>query len=300
MSVIQHPTEVFYRAENGTEAWTPSTPMRKRYMVERQDGERCKICGREDFDTGVLCKEGGIVSDGFGELFAFRLPQSPIVCPYCEYSIQNEHRMISTGVVATPDKSYKIGSKTAKEGMYPAFKAYELLLEPPEPPFIFALNRGALNRAGKGGHFIHMAKVNYSRDKYFVSIFGEQVLVDRKLLVEFDEAVEGNYDYKKNLLRNILMISHIRKMTSFNSGGNDSSAIRDLYKTYAREFRNGEDSTSVYENILRILDGAMSDRRVVRLYESGIIDRLDTWDNIQAVSLLINFGSMAKEKKKAA
>jgi len=166
-----------------------------RFSVKNTDHQNCAICGRNDFEVGFntyestpgAAKLGSVISNNFGEQFSFTEPHSPVTCPYCEAVVRPQFKDLN-GIVANPSLVSLIVGKGKEDDSQPRIKRiltgdfYKLMLEPPEPPFIFAFNKHGVGK--NGTHFIYLAPVNYDRDRYVISYYDEKIMVDRQFLDE--------------------------------------------------------------------------------------------------------------------
>lgn len=136
-------------------------------------GYVCHICGFPT-DTGTPVRD--IIKDGFTAIDVLQGTQSDIVCPACVYtkeqpSVRTQH------YVVTPHswrylKREEIGS---------------VLLEPPEPPFAIVI------QVSHKKHTWLQAKVNGSRERFWVSLEESPVLLDRRQFIQAYSTVENLY-----------------------------------------------------------------------------------------------------------
>jgi CRISPR type IV-associated protein Csf1 len=186
----QYPTELFYRAYGHKFQVT-------REPIENKGGYPCAVCGRPgiEFEVGyrkVGDADKGVFSHSFGEFFHLKTPTSGVVCPYCETAIRTPYLSWAFGVVFSENMcSPIVGEDRSKTipGSLSWSSLSGVLLNPPEPPFVIALNEGG----GNGSHIIHMGTVNYGRDKYFVNFGADITLVDRLLLSRVNNIVKEEF-----------------------------------------------------------------------------------------------------------
>lgn len=189
-SPTQYPTELFYRAHGHKYPVT-------REPIENKESYPCAVCGRPGtgFKVGyrkVGNSEKGVFSNSFGEFFQLKAPTSGVVCPYCEAAIRTPYLKWAFGVIFSENMcSPIVGEDRSKTipGSLSWASLSGVLLSPPGPPFVIALNEGG----GNGSHIIHMGIVNYSRDKYFVNLGPDITLVDRTLLCNVSDIVEREF-----------------------------------------------------------------------------------------------------------
>jgi hypothetical protein len=222
-----------------------------RFPVENTDYQKCAVCGRNDFEIGFNTYEstlgtsrlGSVISNNFGEQFFFTEAHSPVTCPFCESVVRPQFKDLN-GIVANPASAFLIVGKGKEDNSDPRIKRilsgdyYRLMLEPPEPPFIFAFNK---NGVGKNGtHFIYLSTINYSRDQYVIGYYDEKIMVDRQFLLEVWERIVQK-DPSKNVMSTAALMSGLRakkieKMLTKNTqkGGQDTKGTS--RKNGAKEF----------------------------------------------------------------
>jgi hypothetical protein len=200
--IYQYPTELFFDAYfKGI--YRPYDPPRLR--VPNKQGGSCSICGRSDMEFGFVTYRDllfeykrrfdvkgnykTVLSKVFGEYSTLAEPSQELTCQFCESVVRPEFlktqglicSVSSVKFLVGKDKSTRIDNAITKKDI----KDY--LMDPPEPPFVMAFNR-----EGNPGHFLPMATVNYSRDKFIVNLFNASVLIDRTFLKKFAAALPGD------------------------------------------------------------------------------------------------------------
>ena len=210
------PTEIvwrsYYRGNVPSYAPTGKKPSTKadpdkivRLEVSLPEAQPCAVCGRpvtEGFETYApavekVKKEGkptkgmkyvGVISESYGDHHLLPYPASGITCPVCE-AVFRQALSFPMAVVANMEKCIFVRGKDAIKAN-PASGItwgglWSHIMSPPEPPFIIAVNRSMTVDGSKPTHFIPLATVNYSRDRFVVDLYEKALHIDRPLMDRF-------------------------------------------------------------------------------------------------------------------
>ena len=175
-----------------------------RLEVTLEEPVPCAICGRAavkgfatykprapEIKASKMPTKGfsyvGVLSEGYGDHYLLPHFESPIVCEPCESVVRDDIKK-AMGVVANMDECVFVRGKD-KAASDPSViswgKLWEHILEPPEPPFIIAGNRSRAVRGSKDSHFVPLATVNYSKERFIVSLYDKKLEIDRDLMDRF-------------------------------------------------------------------------------------------------------------------
>jgi len=172
------PTQLVYHAA----MQTPEISVAMGKVVKYQDVDvtdvadaRCWLCGGETNGRGRPVKKA--IKPTFTDRDKAKGPRnSESICPGCAFCLSS-----------TPLRNYSIVA-TENGLSHPSRpEMRELLLEPPEPPFVFCV-------AVSGQKWLHFrSQVAYSRDGYPVQVEETRICVERPVLAGWLDAVEMLY-----------------------------------------------------------------------------------------------------------
>lgn len=175
-----------------------------RLEVTLKEPSPCAICGRPVTKGFATYKPGsaeikasgmptkgfsyvGVLSESYGDHYLLPHFESPVVCESCESVVRDDMKK-AIGVVANLDECVFIRGKD-KAASDPSVmswgKLWEHIISPPEPPFIIAGNRSRAVKGSKDSHFIPLATVNYSKERFIVSLYDKKLEIDRDLMDRF-------------------------------------------------------------------------------------------------------------------
>lgn len=135
---------------------------------------KCYLCGGNTDGMGKPVAKA--ILPTFTDRDKARYPQSESICPGCAWCL-SFRELRNYSIVATADKLQHPDRITLRQ----------LLLEPPQPPFVFCI-------AVSGQKWVHFKSiVNYDRDNYAVQMEDTRVPVDRNFLPEMLGWIESLY-----------------------------------------------------------------------------------------------------------
>jgi len=160
---------------------TPSVPVAMGKTIEYADvqleevkDQRCWLCGGKTGGQGQPIKKA--IKPTFTDRDKARVPHSNSLCPGCAFCLSYSP-LRNYNILATMDG--------LRHPTRPEVK--ELLLEPPEPPFVLCI-------AVSGQKWLHFrSKVAYSRDGFPAQLEETLICVERPLLREWLEVIEELY-----------------------------------------------------------------------------------------------------------
>lgn len=136
--------------------------------------DRCHICGLPT-DGGIPVAE--VIKEGFTALDVLRDPSSPIVCPACAWTKAQRESRTKHYVVTEHEWRFLTRDEIG-----------QAVLHPPEPPFALVVQESYKK------HTWLQAQVNYSTDRFYVSLEETPILVDRIEFARLLEAAQQLYN----------------------------------------------------------------------------------------------------------
>jgi len=159
--------------------------------MSEASGERCYVCGLPDDKPGWDRRT--MLGDTWTNGHKVKAPESVMICQACAATLRGEswavyaERRADLGLKAKHPISWKSYPHAIWTGTHliPRGEAWrDLLLNPPEPPFLFAIPTSAQK------HILFLAAVATSRDRYPVQVEEDTVWVDREAFAQCLAAAE--------------------------------------------------------------------------------------------------------------
>lgn len=171
------PTQLIHQAA----MQTPEIPVAMGKVVKYKDVDvtdvtdtRCWLCGGDTSGKGQPVKKA--IKPTFTNIDLSRAPQSKSICPGCTFCLT--YRELRNYSIIATEEGLRHPSRPEMR---------ELLLDPPEPPFVFCIATSGQK------HLTFRTQVAYTRDGYPVQYEETPVCVDRTILREWLDAVEMLY-----------------------------------------------------------------------------------------------------------
>ena len=193
-------TQLIYKDLLGMPPFEPPEPKGKKAKYGNDD--KCWLCGGESEQLGHHVKD--VITSSFTDTNIAKCLDSQTICYSCAALMKKEAWQAacekhghSPYFPVKDDKKPALASWMfsshvfSKDGwLRPSRQEFaDILLSPPQPPFVITLAD-----SGKK-HVIFRARVNHSKDKYFIQFDENTIFIDRKIFNDVLILVEDAYQY---------------------------------------------------------------------------------------------------------
>lgn len=139
-------------------------------LVNNNELSRCIMCGNCHKIGYRLQNKGAlsqIIEDSFNEAYAFKAKSSDFICEYCVWASKNYNKLKMLNIIVANDykKAFIASSGVDNE-------LYDILLNPPEPPFAILIN----SRGKVLENMVFSAKASVSKELICIQYGTERTL----------------------------------------------------------------------------------------------------------------------------